>query len=50
MSEQELSVQVSTPNARIDAWAALMTRIIELAPKAQPDQLKQLTSSYRDLV
>lgn len=54
MPEQEVqsvqSVQTTTPNARIDAWAALMTRIIVLAPNADPEQIKLLSSAYRDLV
>lgn len=49
MPEQEMGVQVSTPNARIDAWSALMSRLVDLAPNADPEQLKLLSSAYRDL-
>lgn len=34
---------------RNDAWAALIARVIELAPNADAEQLKLLTSAYRDL-
>lgn len=36
-------------DSRGDAWKALMVRLLELAPKASVDELKDLTYAYRNL-
>lgn len=38
-----------TTNPRTETWAVLMARLMELAPTAEPDQLRQLAAAFRDL-